>query len=173
MFKYVPNQEADEIAKIKIYIPHIKIEQATLISLVEHKYTPIETLGEYGYWDYFKKRWEERETFINVEQDIVVWPGALKALWYCPREWCVYDFHLLCHQGRKLEEEKVGIPLGCMKISKEAIEKTKGHWDGKPVGPYECELHLTKIISFGLKVHQHYPGVVNANPVLLKIIAKG
>lgn len=167
MFIYVPNKVTDEAEKIKIYLPHVKIQPATHISLIGYKYTPVKTLGKFGYWDYFKKRWEEEETFINIEHDIVVWPGALEAIWNCPEDWCVYDFHLFCHRNRKLEEEKVGIPMGCMKISKKLIKKTKNHWTGKKVLPFETELHMTKITALGLKVHQHYPGVVNANKALL------
>ena len=148
MHIYVPNTVRDEAEKIKIFIPHVKIEKATLISLIGYKYTPVKTSGKYGYFKYFKKRWEEGETFINIEQDIVVYPGALKALWNCPEPWCVYDFHLPCHWDRNLENEKVGVPIGCVKISSEVIKKTKDHWNIGPVEPVMCEQHLTKIINY-------------------------
>lgn len=156
-----------EYPQILIYIPYIRLERATLISLIGYDYKPVYAPGDYEYGGYFKTRWEEGKTFINLEQDIVAYPGAIKAIWDCPREWCVYDFHLPSHWARSLENEKVGLPIGCMKISSEVISKTKGIWD-KPVMFNVCDLHLTKsLIEAGLQVHQHYPGVVNANPVLI------
>ena len=125
-------------------------------------------IGDYGYSEYFRQRWAEGETFINLEHDVVVYPGALKALWDCPEPWCVCDYHLPCHWDRDLEKEINGVPLGCMKISKEMIAKTKGHWDEKVMWD-RCDLHLTKA---GFKVHQHRPGVVNANPEFLKMVGK-
>lgn len=168
MFTYVPNPVTDECEKLTIFVPHVEIQPATKIALIGYPYTPAETLGEFGYFEYFKQRWAEEKTFISIEQDIVVYPGALKAIWDCPEELCVYDFHLPCHWDRNLEEEKVGLPIGCIKISEEVIKKTKDHWNVEPVLPYEVDLHFTKIVGKGVKVHQHHPGVVNANLALLK-----
>ncbi len=125
--------------------------------------------GNYGYSEYFKKRWSEGETFINIEHDVVVYPEALKAIWNCPREWCVYDYHLPNHWTRSLEQIESGVPLGCVKISKEMIQKSKNLWN-TPVMWNECDQHLSKS---GVKVHQHYPSVVNANPALLGFVNTG
>jgi hypothetical protein len=155
-------------AEISIFIPYTEIQPATLISLIGYTYTPVKVEGEYGYSYYFRDRWRSGKTFINLEHDIVVYPGALKALWDCPREWCVYDYHLPVHWERNLEHETRGIPLGCMKISAEMISKTKDLWD-VPVPWSYCDFRLT---GCGLNVHQHHPGVVNANPELLKLVGK-
>lgn len=167
MTNYPITADKIEYPQILIYLPYIKIQVATLISLIGYDYHPVETSGEYGYNNYFKKRWEEGKTFINLEQDIVPYPGAIKALWDCPKEWCVYDFHLACHWARNLENEKVGVPIGCVKISSSLITKTVGIWDD-PVEWVYCEQNLTKkLVDAGFKAHQHHPSVVNANPVLL------
>lgn len=160
---YVPNLDTVEQEKIKIFIPYTKIQPATLISLIGYKYTPVKVEGDFGYSNYFKDRWNEGETFINLEHDIVPYPGAISAIWDCPLEWCVYDYHLPNHWNRNLEDEVNGIPLGCMKISAEMIKKTARMWD-KPIIWNKCDQHLTRC---GLQVHQHYPSVVNANPALL------
>ncbi len=159
-----PPLDTVEYPQIVIFIPYTKIQPATLISLVGYNYTPIQLEGDFGYSHYFKDRWKEGKTFINLEHDVVVYPGAIKAMWDCPREWCVYDYHLPNHWRRNLEKEVNGIPTGCMKISKEMIEKTRGYWD-KPIIWDQCDQHMTRC---GLQVHQHFPSVVNANPVFLK-----
>lgn len=158
-----PKENTIEYPQVRIFIPYTDIQPATLISLIGYNYIPVKVEDDYGYSNYFKQRWEEKETFISIEHDIVVWPGAPDALWNCSRELCIYDFHLPNHRKRNLEEEVRGVPLGCIKFSKEFIEKTSGFWDD-PVMWNMCDQHL---IKSGIKVHQHYPGVVNANPVLL------
>lgn len=164
---YVPNPDEVAASRLTIFVPYVKIQQATLIALIGSKYTPVKTVGKFGYSTYFKKRWDEGKTFISIEQDIVVYPGAVEALWDCPKDWCVYDFHLLCHRGRKLAEEKVGVPIGCVKISSEAMRQTPSIWE-EPVEWIMCEQNITKkLVAAGLTAHQHYPSVVNANPVLL------
>lgn len=163
MFTYIQNEVISDAEKIKIFIPYTEIQPATKIALIGYNYTPIEVKGDFGYSNYFKDRWEEGQTFINLEHDVVVYPGALKALWDCPEEWCVYDYHLPNHWSRNLEIEVNGIPLGCMKISDKMIEKTKALWDTAVIWN-KCDQHLTKC---HLKIHQHHPGIVNANPSLL------
>ena len=161
---YPATPDKIEYPEILIYIPHVKIQPATLISLMGYNYIPVETLGDYGYYEYFKKRWEEGKTFINLEQDIVPYPGALKELWDCPQDWCMYDIHVPCRWNLNLEDSNIGgYPLGCMKISSEMIKSTPKLWE-KPIKWDEIE----RILIPGIfPVHQHRPGVVNANPAYL------
>lgn len=153
-----------------IFLPYHTVQPSTLISLIGYNYTPVPTIQDLDYSQYFKKRWEEGKTFINVEQDIVVYPDALEKIAQCSNFWCMYDFHLPNHKMRSLADEKEGVPIGCVKISSEAIEKTPGIWD-VPREWIQCELHLTKsLIDAGFTPHQHYPSVVNANPALLGFV---
>lgn len=94
----VPNIDEDERFQIPLFLPHVTMQPATRIALIGYRYTPVKTEGVYGYCEYFQTRWKEGKTFLNIEQDIVVWPGAIQALWTCPRPWCGYDFHLPNHQ---------------------------------------------------------------------------
>lgn len=160
---YPPHSDSIEYPQIKIFIPYTEIQPATLIALIGYNYTPVKVEGDYGYSEYFKKRWEEKQTFISIEQDIVIWPGAPDAIWNCSRELCTYDIHLPNHRKRNLEAETRCVPPGCIKFSKEFIEKTPGFWDT----PIKWDMVDQHLITSGIRVHQHYPGVVNANPVLL------
>ncbi len=163
---YSPKVNSIEYPHILVFVPYVDLLEATLISLIGYNYIPVKTSkdNDYSYGEYFKQRWDEGKTFISIEQDIIIWPGALEGLWDCPREWCMYDFHLPNHRLRDLESPNVGgLPLGCMKISDKMIKKTKDLWD-KPCLFSEIEWRLTPDL---LQVHQHFPGIVNANKALL------
>jgi hypothetical protein len=158
---------------MKIYIPYTEIQPATRIALIGYEYIPKFLLGEYGYQQYFKDRWDDGESFINIEHDCVPWGGSIDELENCPELWCCFDYSLPNHKLRSLEEEVNGIPLGLMKISGNMIKQLKGCWD-KPVFWYQCDIHLTKTaLEHGLKVHQHYPSIINANAVLAERIVNG
>lgn len=149
-----------------VFVPFTKIQPGTQIALIGTEYTPVRIEGDFGYSSYFKDRWNEAETFINIEHDVIVYPGAISALLSCPEHWCAYDYSSTSNWAA---EGSMGIlhsvHLGCMKISKEFIEKTKGIWD-KPVDWHLCDVHLfDEATKAGIKPHQHFPGVVNANPV--------
>lgn len=165
-----PKPNTVEWPHVKVFVSYTKFYPATLIALIGFNFQPVKTEGEFGYWMYFKERWREGQTFINIEQDIVVWPGAVKALWDCPHDWCAYDFHLPNHQMRNLENEKVGVPIGCVKFSAKLIAETPEMWQ-EPVAWEYCEQNITKyLVAKGLRVHQHHPGVVNANEVFLDFL---
>lgn len=162
-----------EYPQIPVYVPHKRLEPATQIALIGYNVIPVATIDDYDYQRFFQDRWKDGTSFVNVEQDIIPWPGAIKEIWDCPHEWCVFDFHLPVHWNRNLEDEKIGIPIGCVKISASLIQKTPGMWD-EPVTWDKCDMRLTQYaISHNVTVHQHRPGVVNANPALMTIITYG
>ena len=149
---------------MKIYLPHTKILDATLISLRGYDYNKILIKGKFGYSKYFKQRWLERESFINIEHDSVLWPGAIESLENCISPWCAFDYSSETNWER---DRDAGImhsyQLGGMKITQYLIDHTKGIWD-KPIDWHNCDTHLFS--STEIRCHQHFPGIVNANPVL-------
>lgn len=165
-----PKQNSVSYPEVNLFLPYVKVYPTTLISLIGYNYQPVLTRGKDGYSNYFKTRWEEGKTFVNVEQDIVVHPRAIREIWDCSHDWCGFDFHLPNHQLRNLEEEYTGVPIGCVKITNCAIEQTFGIWDN-PVEWVMCEQNITKsFVAAGIPFHQHHPGVVNANKEFLKFL---
>ena len=73
----------------------------------------------YTYGETMHRYWEMGDSFINVEHDIVPYPGALQAVDVCPEPWCGYDYPIgyggLQGPGR-------GSALGVVKFSRELIE---------------------------------------------------
>lgn len=59
--------------------------------------------------------WKLGRGFTVVEHDVVPWPGALRRLDSCEREWCGYEYPL----GQR---GKLGGALGCVRFSTRLIE---------------------------------------------------
>lgn len=112
----------------------------------------------FGYHAYFAERWAAGRGFVNVEQDVVWWHGALDAMWWgCNEPWCAYAYWT----GEKPY-------LGCVKFSTAFIEATPDMWACDPIPFTDLELRLEAVAqAAGFSVHQHEPCVVNANPVLV------
>ena len=120
------------------------------------------THGE-SYYGLLLELWHSRKTFIVVEHDIVVWPGALSQLESCPEGWCTFPYY--CSVGW------IKDGLGCTKFSAAFIEK---HPD-LLAEPFPtccqhtrnyCGLDRTiahRMEEVGIEPHVHAPGVVNLN----------
>lgn len=158
--------------RIKIFVPYSKLVDATLIALIGYDYETVETKGLYGYAKFFRERWQEGQSFINIEHDSVVWPGAIEALQECPEPWCAYDSSLPCLRDRDMHHETTSPPLACTKISAEMIKRTENLWD--KLEKWEtCDIYIGNAAkNAGLMVHQHWPSIVNANNELLKLVNK-
>ncbi len=78
---------------------------------------PVPMQGEYGYYNLLADLWRAGETFVVIEHDIVVYPGAIGAMLDCDHGWCgtVYPYRaaeIAC--------------LGCTKFSAEFIAAHPG-----------------------------------------------
>lgn len=152
---------------MKIFVPYTELQIATEIALIGYEYATVGMIASDDYFKYFKQRWQEGESFINIEHDCVPWPGAIEAIMECPKLWCAYDYSLPCHRNRDIHDPTTFVPLGLTKISASMIEKLKDCWN-EVVNWDVIDKHLTMEASNqGIRVHQHFPSIVNANPVLL------
>lgn len=160
-----PKEHTIEYPIPKIFLIYTKIFPATLISLIGYNYTPYYTNpnDDYSVHKFFVERWKEKETFIVIEHDVVIWPGAIEGIWNCTGDVCLHDRHLPIHRKRLLTNEA---PLACIKISRKFIEDNPNLWD-EPRVWNECDI---RIVESGVTLHQHFPSVVNANPALLPFV---
>ena len=150
-----------------IFVPYTEIQTATKVALIGYDYKPVKVEGEYGYGEFFRERWKEGKSFIVIEHDCVPWPGAIEALMKCEEPWCAHNYGLPCHRENPALSG-AGIPLGCTKIGARLIEETPGIWDA-PVDWSHCDQQIPKYAL--RKVHQHFPGIINANPQSLGVYA--
>lgn len=115
-----------------------------------------------AYADYFTERWAMQERFINLEHDVIPWPGALEEIWECPEDWCSYGYD----PGEILPLD--GGYLNCIKFSARLIEATKDIWV-PPLSPRRHWNYVDVVINegataAGFQFHQHFPSVVHGNP---------
>jgi hypothetical protein len=154
---------------MKIFVPYTELQPATYIALIGYDYELIKLKGLYGYAKYFRDRWNDGQGFINIEHDCVPWPGAIEAIRDCPEPWCSYDYSLPCHRNRDMHHETTFVPLGCAKINADMITRTKTAWDKLKKWDI-LDGYITRLAqTAGFNVHQHFPGIVNANKALLNM----
>jgi hypothetical protein len=99
--------------------------------------------------------WNQGQSFILVEHDIIVWPGALAALSECSKLYCGYQYQI---------SHRLGGTLGCTRFSKDLILNNSDfpkfwadipwhHLDGKVA---------EAMLSIGIEdYHIHYPPVTH------------
>src|SRR5688572_21038894 len=82
----------------------------------------VELNDDDGYRQLLKRIWQEGETVVLVEHDVVPWPGAIEELFACPCLWGSYSYRINggigIHHG-----------LGCTKISGALMRMLPGLWD--------------------------------------------
>jgi hypothetical protein len=111
---------------------------------------------EFTYGQTLTRYWQAGETFINVEHDIVPWPGALEALWACDRPaWCGYEYPV-GYSG------KFGRSLGCV-LFHDAFLRTHPDvsWTDVPWSTLDASIYRT----MGQTWHTHVPPVAHLTPL--------
>lgn len=125
--------------------------------------------GLSGYADFLAERWRiEQDGFVNWEQDVVPWPGAVADLMACPEPWCGFTYQ----PWQRVDDGSASAYLGLTKFSPAFLSATQGvfepgeHWsDEQPRTWMHCDGHLW---TWALarpdvpRFHQHWPAVVNA-----------
>lgn len=157
------------------YLPQVFVpisrpyaQPATRIALAPYSPTYVKVRGDTGYPEMLAALWKRGTAFIIVEQDVVPWPGAIEELQSCPKPWCAfaYDKHYRMERGAPGD----AVYLGCAKFSDELIAATPYVWSDWMTAHWaSVDTRISAIArSSGFDVHQHQPGVVNANPNLLE-----
>jgi hypothetical protein len=97
---------------------------------------------DFGYGEYFRERWHEGETFINVEHDVLPTAEMIDELWNCPSIFCCTRY---VYDGRT--ENTIG-NLGCAKISDKLIATCPTLFDGR-VHWQDCEKKIIEALGQG------------------------
>jgi hypothetical protein len=147
---------------LPVFVPHTHLNEATRIFLAHSQ-----ALGHYirlidvtddpqGYLKYLRQRWQEGYPFINIEHDIVPWPGALESLEHCPQMWCSFGYDTAA-------QDFIQPPLGLAKFSSEFIQALPELWE-EDLPWHELDAHLHRYATErGHKAHQHRPSILNAS----------
>lgn len=116
-----------------------------------------------SYYELMCEMWKRRETFVVVEHDIIVWPGALTELENCSEPWCTLPYY--CSVGWIIDG------LGCTKFGSDLLGR---HSEFLQEPFPRCCQHtkyycgLDRLIAhrfeeLGMRPHVHSPGVSNLN----------
>lgn len=163
---------------MRVFVPYTRLSEATKAYLEDKT---VEMSGElkvefvdvsrdrWAYTDFLQSRWDEGEAFINVEHDIVPWPGSLTAMKYCPCDWCFYGYI----PGIDCVENNCA-PFGAVKFSSRLIAQTPNIW--REMREYYADYefvwqhHDTWMFNYVVELkktrstyspHQHWPPVFN------------
>ena len=111
-----------------------------------------------GYWRFVRSQWGS--PFIIVEHDIVVFPGALRELWACPRAWCAYLY--------PMDADVDLAAFGCVKFASPLTDKP---WPvPKPVPWFSLDSTMEYALeSAGWEKHVHLRHVRHVNPNVLEL----
>lgn len=153
---------------MKIFVPYTWYNPDTYKCLQRYEYTPVRMIKDTDYYAYFKQRWAEGDSFINCEHDTVFWDGAIESLEQCPEGWCAFA------TDENVDFRRSSLPpLALAKFSDSFIQQYPDIWDnpdwaewpGVPMWQIlDAWLHR-HAGQRGVRCHQHFPSVINANPV--------
>lgn len=153
---------------LPIFCPYTTLKPATAIALKRYDVTYVRMVEENSYRSYFHNRWDEATGFVNIEHDVVPWPGAIDSLQMCRGDWCLFTYDTDQLIG------DIGAFIGLVKFTKRFIETVPNVWGDLVTSGWTynnsawngLDLWLWDYMrrrEFPINPHQHYPPVVNAN----------
>lgn len=154
-----------ENQKMNVYVPHTELHPLTYFLLQYIPWTAIVLEDNLDYTGYFQERWDEGQTFINIEHDVAWWDGAVEEIWNCPEPYCFF--------GYNREDVLDCVPIGLAKISAKMISHLPGIWEAQKTEPNRwrdkntpewvyCDMWLYEAaLKKGFQGHQHKPSIIN------------
>jgi len=153
----------EEPADVTVVIPYTKPThtlQAVIDCLRIQQVQPIleKVDGGDAYWRLLSERWALGETFYIVEQDVVVWQGAIRQMHECDQRWCTLA--TMCH-GRM-----ISTTFGCVKFGADLLERNPGFWEDIPTTWFHLDASFADKIGWPfIKPHSHWPPATHLNEV--------
>ena len=102
---------------MKIVVPYVRLNSKTATAVLEEFQPGDEIIwgdtsaSDSAYFQLLLEHWRKGDTFVNLEQDKIPAPGALREIYECDHPWCTYPH--LAHQGDWVAEQPT---LGCTKF---------------------------------------------------------
>lgn len=150
-----------------LYCPYTSLSNATKIFLASPQTVPCPvtmvdvSIDEHAYHQYLATVWADNRDFINMEHDIVPWPGAIQSLLDCDRPWCFFGYQDM------LEDTvaQAGCAMfGLVRFRAKILRDLDGVWSCPPLHWRQCDIHFYDYATRnGWAPHQHHPSVFNAN----------
>lgn len=116
---------------------------------------------DYTYGCTLSHYWRMGEDFVNVEHDVVPWPGAIERLRKCEARWCIHQYPI-GHSG------KLQSALGIVRFSKRLIteqpDACRG-WKDTRWNGLDAQVYGALQIDRGFAPHIHLPPVAHLKDV--------
>src|SRR5674476_221247 len=79
---------------VRVVVPYTNLRPETVAALeaTNTAYDAIKMDDDQAYWRLLADLWTKGETFILVEQDIIINPGTIASLDTCPSSWCAFGY---------------------------------------------------------------------------------
>ena len=154
-----PDDMTREICHISIVKPYIDKCPAELALEVEGIKCDVRIVSEthsyegddtFAYCDHIEKLWGEGKGFINLEHDVVPWPGGLDELWNCEQPCCRFQYPVFPPGSHSKG-------IGCVKFSEEVVQKVNSdEWCNQSWWDLDGTL-MSSIKGAGFTIHEHRP----------------
>lgn len=161
--KFEVYTRVEEPRDIKLFVPYTKPSeklQLVVDCLRIQRVQPILHQVDSGsaYYDLVQTAWAEGQEFFIVEQDVVVWYGAIPKMQMCEEPWCTLA--TICH-GREIKTT-----FGCVKFGQKLIDQRPGFWDDIPKEWFHLDANFADKIGWPfIKPHSHWPIATHLNEV--------
>lgn len=153
----------EEPADVAVYMPYTKPTwtlQAAIDCLRAQGVQPelVKVGDDDSYWQLLRDRWAAGTEFFIVEQDVMVWHGAIKIMKACEDGvgWCTLP--TVCH-GRAITTT-----LGAVRFSQRLIERNPGFWDDIEPTWYHLDAGFSDKMGWPyIRPHTHWPMATHLN----------
>jgi hypothetical protein len=156
------------LPRVRVLIPYVTLYPGVREAVEDDGWTPeLVAVGHSptAYHEAFAVWWADGEAFCVVEQDIVIFPGALDELRDCPEPWCGRPYSLSTGYGAY---------LGCTRFSASLLRSRPSlmgdidglRFDGTPRRMWgRLDTRLKQVLEdSGISMHVHWPAVGHLNP---------
>lgn len=115
--------------------------------------------------DYFEGvrfMWNQGETFVIVEQDILPYPTALKDIYECPHRFCVtWTPHWQAING----DGPWTYAHGLVKYGENLIGEIPSYFDEYAESHHWSQFDWNLVKTYSQEIHYHWPPVIHLSPI--------
>ena len=153
----------EEPLDVRVIVPYVKTSHKlqTVVDCLRIQFVQPELVkvgDDESYWSLLRDEWAKGEEFFIVEQDVIVWTGAISMLQACAQSWCTLP--TLCH-GRMITTT-----FGCVKFGKQLVERNPGIWDDISRNWFHLDANFTTAMGWPfIGPHAHYPSATHLNEI--------
>lgn len=115
--EWARTHSASELVPVTTFVPFTALRWETVVALIGAgaSFTVRPMISDDSYWELLNERWVEGDTFVVVEQDIVIERDTIEELTECDNDWCASPYRYRGH------DDSFG--LGCTKFGYRLIER--------------------------------------------------